>query len=224
MCFPSGVPRAGVDVVGSLQMGMLDEAIREHFDLKRRNGADPAVIAVEEREALGDPAQRDAREAQIAAERSREVAEEEVEAVVVVAEEPGAVAIVEHEVLEAPDVVAEDETVVVAPEAETVVEAEVVEAAVVEEVELPAEPPEQETQAFTIEESQEAVMPEPPARPVGAPSPPAEPQAPAAPAASEGEQPEEARDELEETPEFLEETPEHDRLWFERKPPRDFDF
>ncbi len=29
---------------------------------------------------------------------------------------------------------------------------------------------------------------------------------------------------LEETPDFLQETPEHDRLWFEQKPPRDFDF
>ena len=26
------------------------------------------------------------------------------------------------------------------------------------------------------------------------------------------------------TPDFLRETPEHDRLWFEQKPPRDFDF
>jgi hypothetical protein len=31
-------------------------------------------------------------------------------------------------------------------------------------------------------------------------------------------------DELEDTPEFLQETPEHDRLWFEQKPPKDFDF
>ena len=31
-------------------------------------------------------------------------------------------------------------------------------------------------------------------------------------------------DELEETPQFLEETPDHDRLWFEQRPPRDFDF
>jgi hypothetical protein len=31
-------------------------------------------------------------------------------------------------------------------------------------------------------------------------------------------------DVLEETPEFLEETPEHDRLWFEQRPPKDFDF
>jgi hypothetical protein len=34
----------------------------------------------------------------------------------------------------------------------------------------------------------------------------------------------EAEDLLEDTPEFLEETPEHDRLWFEQRPPRDFDF
>jgi hypothetical protein len=31
-------------------------------------------------------------------------------------------------------------------------------------------------------------------------------------------------DVLEDTPDFLQETPEHDRLWFEQKPPRDFDF
>jgi hypothetical protein len=35
--------------------------------------------------------------------------------------------------------------------------------------------------------------------------------------------PQEGEDVLEETPEFLQETPEHDRLWFEQKPPRDFD-
>jgi hypothetical protein len=33
-----------------------------------------------------------------------------------------------------------------------------------------------------------------------------------------------ADDVLEETPEFLQDTPDHDRLWFEQKPPRDFDF
>lgn len=32
------------------------------------------------------------------------------------------------------------------------------------------------------------------------------------------------QDVLEETPDFLEEAPEHDRLWFEQKPPKDFDF
>jgi hypothetical protein len=33
-------------------MGELDEAIREHLDLKRRRGADPAEVAREEQEAL----------------------------------------------------------------------------------------------------------------------------------------------------------------------------
>ena len=34
-------------------MGLLDDAIREHLDLKRRRGADPAEIERAEREALG---------------------------------------------------------------------------------------------------------------------------------------------------------------------------
>ena len=34
-------------------MGLLDDAIREHLDLKRRSGADPADIERAEREALG---------------------------------------------------------------------------------------------------------------------------------------------------------------------------
>ena len=42
-------------------MGLLDEAIREHLDLKRRRGADPAEIERAEREALG-PVRRDAGE------------------------------------------------------------------------------------------------------------------------------------------------------------------
>lgn len=33
-------------------MGLLDEAIREHLELKRRRGADPSAIAREEHEAL----------------------------------------------------------------------------------------------------------------------------------------------------------------------------
>jgi hypothetical protein len=51
----------------------------------------------------------------------------------------------------------------------------------------------------------------------------------AEPAAEEEDEPEDRprdRDEdvLEETPDFLEETPEDDELWFEQKPPKDFDF
>jgi hypothetical protein len=45
--------------------------------------------------------------------------------------------------------------------------------------------------------------------------PPAQHDAPDEPA---------GEDLLEETPEFLEETPDLVRLWFEQRPPRDFDF
>lgn len=205
-------------------MGMLDEAIRDHFDLKRRNGADPAVVAIEEREALGDPAQREAR----AAEALEEVAGETHIEAVIVSEEADGVAFVE-EVDEAPASAPVDEGVV---EESVVVSEEVgaVEVAfdrpasgdVSGEAQFEAETPEQETRQFTVEESQEAVMPGPPSRPVGAP--PAAPQDPAAAQEADVSPGEEAQDELEQTPEFLEETPEHDRLWFERKPPRDFDF
>ena len=36
-------------------MGLLDDAIREHLELKRRRGADPDEVARQENEALGDP-------------------------------------------------------------------------------------------------------------------------------------------------------------------------
>ena len=34
-------------------MGLLDDAIREHLELKRKHGADPEDLARQEREALG---------------------------------------------------------------------------------------------------------------------------------------------------------------------------
>ncbi len=43
-------------------------------------------------------------------------------------------------------------------------------------------------------------------------------------AESENAEPRHDEDVLEETPDFLEETPEDDQLWFEQKPPKDFDF
>jgi hypothetical protein len=77
----------------------------------------------------------------------------------------------------------------------------------------------------------------PPADPVEPPAPaePAEPAAPkdSEPPSAEGEQPQQQtnydpdtghEDVLEDTPEFLEESPEDDELWFEQRPPKDFDF
>jgi len=40
-------------------MGLLDDAIREHLELKRRHGADPSEVERQEQEALG-PARRGA--------------------------------------------------------------------------------------------------------------------------------------------------------------------
>lgn len=62
-----------------------------------------------------------------------------------------------------------------------------------------------------VEEEEEVAVFEP------EPAPEAEPEAEKpAPGADE--------DVLEETPDFLEEAPEDDQLWFEQKPPKDFDF
>ena len=58
-------------------MGMLDDAIREHLDLKRRQGADPTEIAQLETEALGN-------------EEDSEVEVEIVEVEEIVADEPSA--------------------------------------------------------------------------------------------------------------------------------------
>ena len=173
-------------------MGLLDDAIREHLELKRRHGADPEEVTRQEREALGAPvrgefAKPDAAEAGAPAEVDEELEDAPVDEV---AEVP--------EIAEPPEMPGE-------PEREP------------EPVEPPPaarEPePEPEPQPGTEEDPwlvEDLADPEPPRRP--------EPGAAAAPEPAEGE------DVLEETPEFLQETPEHERLWFEQKPPRDFDW
>ncbi|HEY7074433.1 MAG TPA: hypothetical protein VH418_03650 [Solirubrobacteraceae bacterium] len=145
-------------------MGLLDDAIREHLELKRQHGANPDEVARQEREALGP-----ARGGEAPAEPA------------------------EPEPVDEPD----------APEDV---------AAVAAGDELPAGEP--------------GVPEEPsPGHEAGAPGYDEdpwleeEPSAPPAPAEDAG-----SEDVLEETPEFLQETPEHDRLWFEQKPPRDFDW
>ncbi len=47
---------------------------------------------------------------------------------------------------------------------------------------------------------------------------------PGSEADADGEDSEHVEDVLEETPDFLRDTPEQERLWFEQRPPRDFDF
>jgi hypothetical protein len=55
-------------------------------------------------------------------------------------------------------------------------------------------------------------------------APPETAEEPAPVAEAEPESAHHEEDVLEETPDFLEETPEDDQLWFEQKPPKDFDF
>jgi hypothetical protein len=177
-------------------MGVLDDAIREHLELKRRHGASDEEIAQKEAEALG-PARRDFPVPQQA--------------------EPDA----EPHVDAAPD--AEPEP---AHEPEPLVDP------------LPADPLAKETVAPTVidepalePEPEQALKPEPEHEPE--PESEHEPEPEPAPfedaPAAEEEDPEPEpstadEDVLEETPEFLQDAPEHDRLWFEQKPPRDFDF
>jgi hypothetical protein len=191
-------------------MGLLDDAIKEHLELKRRHGADPGEVARLEHEALG-PARRDpapaAVEEPVAAEPAPAPADDDDLFIDDIGEHDEVPA---EERLEAPVHHIERE-----PEPEPVAQ----------EAPAPApEPPievEQPTRQFSLEEVEAATAsPDAPAEP----APPAEAEAPPAEDVVPADDEPDGEDVLEETPEFLQETPEHDRLWFEQKPPRDFDF
>jgi len=181
-------------------MGLLDDAIREHLDLKRKHGAGDDELSRQETEALG-PARRDFTPGD--ANTAEQRADDEPAAAAPAAAAPAA-----------PEPVAEpagwlDEEPGKAPfDAEP---------------QAPPPPPEPavEPVAEVAEVAEPAVEEEPaPAR--------RESQTPTQgfPALSrdDEEESEEDEDVLEDTPDFLQDTPEHDRLWFEQKPPRDFDF
>jgi hypothetical protein len=191
-----------------LRMGMLDDAIREHLELKRRRGADPEEVAREQREAL-EPIPGLAPSDGGAAEDASELGAEEASS--------------------AP---------LVDPSGQTG-SGEIARGSVAGEM-SPTAPtgPAPATEAAGAEETAEldmsTVLGDEP-RDGPAPSAartetdPADPgslewEMPAEDAAARGEAEEPDEDVLEETPDFLRETPEQERLWFEQQPPRDFDF
>ena len=131
-------------------MGLLDDAIREHLELKRKHGADPEDVARQEQEALG-PGMRN------------EFAQ--------------------------PDEPAPPLNEDAAPPE-------------------PEQPPAGYEEDPWLEDERDEVPADEALQPPPAPE-----------AERTGDE-----DVLEETPDFLQETPEHDRLWFEQKPPRDFDW
>jgi hypothetical protein len=198
-------------------MGLLDDAIREHLELKRRRGADPSEIAREETEALG-PVRREARSEDDAAPPAGSYADHDPAAL----DEPGAAYDDEP--------YADDDE----PEAYSAAADHLV----------PSDPPATHDQPYAEREDESAtpphgdpLAPQQPTREFSATEldealgstprhessiPPT--HTPPIDAVPSDEDEAENDDELEETPDFLQETPEHDRLWFEQKPPKDFDF
>jgi hypothetical protein len=162
-------------------MGVLDDAIRQHLELKRKHGAPEEELQRQEDEALG-PARREVtQQPEDADVDPGEVDAEPDEAVAAEALEPKA----DH-----PPAPGHEQPMI-------------------EPLEPVDEAHAQGGEPIADDEDQH--------EPFGSDEPFSE---------EEPEQEEEVEDGdvLEDTPDFLQETPEHDRLWFEQKPPRDFDF
>jgi hypothetical protein len=187
-------------------MGLLDDAIREHLELKRRRGADPGEVAREQREAL------DALDDQAPA-GSVGSAEEA----------PGAAVVSGAPLVDRPADTQSDPLVVGADPA-SARSADPVRAG------QPAEPAAGADETAELDMSSVLGEDLEHARDddgISAPADADEPlewEMPADTAAREAAAEEPDEDVLEETPDFLRDTPEQDRLRFEQRPPRDFDF
>jgi hypothetical protein len=201
-------------------MGLLDDAIREHLDLKRRRGADPTEIERAEREALGPvrrgpdvggddaPAASTAVESELVAPAAPpeqwEPFDEDAEL-----HEPGPAFEQEDELprYESDEHPAADEPLGATrpfdAEAETA---------------PPPHPAEVEPLPTELEPSVPPHAADPPEPPLAQHLDQETEEYELEPEEEEGD------DVLESTPEFLQDAPDHDRLWFEQRPPRDFDF
>jgi hypothetical protein len=194
-------------------MGLLDDAIREHLELKRRRGADPDEVAREEREVLVSPE----------SEAEPTQAPPDLADAAGVDEQPPAAAL--SSIHEGDLVHTSEETVEL--DMRTILENDQSEHAI--------------SRSGAAEGVSTGQRPVPAgarrsdaAPPTGDASPDSleweVPNDPGKEGDSQGQQavagaPEDTiEDVLEETPDFLRETPDQDRLWFEQQPPRDFDF
>jgi len=276
-------------------MGLLDDAIREHLDLKRRRGADPAEIERAERDALGpvrrDPVGSDGADLDHATLPDDHPVYDDEPVLDHGFEEPHGLEeppqfdapIASEPPVASPPPAAAEPPMAPPPELEYTLDQET---EVWDEFEPDApglvdtphrdHAPLHPEDSLPVEEelprSADPLDGEPigqaPPEPYAAPAPPEEPYTPPAPppeALREPEPPEpdphatqryttepppaalppdpgpgedalgsdtaeyeleeiESDDVLEETPEFLQDTPDHDRLWFEQRPPKDFDF
>ena len=216
-------------------MGVLDDAIREHLELKRKHGVPEEDLRRQEEEALG-PVRREVappgeEEASGNGETLAEIPETTAEPATGLEPSPfDGEALTQdaepHEAESEPEPFAEEAASAephAAEPVEPLPEPEEPEGTVKPEpdwFESHPEPsedhPPEESRRFERE-------PQPAEGDAGGDAPPADDAGSGAEEDLE-EEPERAGDVLEDTPDFLEETPEHDRLWFEQKPPRDFDF
>ncbi len=231
-------------------MGILDDAIREHLDLKRRRGADPSEVERLEREALG-PVRRGPHD------HDESVLDPGPSTASAYLDESG------EDWAPAPDEAPRfDEAAEYEPppaldhQAEHAAQAPLDQRAEYEaplpfdhqtEPEVPS-PPDRQTEPDTprhheiaeewhahesqavdsgapgLEPDAHAPVAPPPAGPASAPADHLDVETAEFDVEAEEFEEPEGEDVLEETPEFLQDTPDHDRLWFEQRPPRDFDF
>jgi len=205
-------------------MGVLDDAIREHLDLKRRHGAAEEDLRRQEEEALG-PARRDVAPAEDtggAAEISGEGHDGEEAA------SPDEPVVEEAAFEELAPPVATGELHEAGPGPELEDATELHEPELLDDDESPEGPLEPKADHPPLEPAEEhdPRVHTPPR--VGDTPPEGVEELDDDELLDEEDVPEDEEqdpdDVLEDTPEFLQETPEHDRLWFEQKPPRDFDF
>ncbi|GAC1437118.1 MAG: hypothetical protein NVSMB51_10090 [Solirubrobacteraceae bacterium] len=211
-------------------MGLLDDAIREHLELRRRLGADPGEVARMEQEALGPVVRGEAPASPVLPDAEHEASPAAGDAQQLDI----------HDALEDPAPVAEHDASPAAAGEPGNAEAP---GSLSPQDELGYVPPAgvgEETVEFDVEaghlaEQAPAAAPETSPAPRSAPAhEPSEeqhgghstaPEETARPAPKDMPTEQAAgEDVLEQTPEFLQETPEHDRLWFEQAPPKDFDF
>jgi hypothetical protein len=226
-------------------MGILDEAIKEHLDLKRRRGADPTEVERLEREALG-PVRRAPQEAaddMFDHEAAAGVAYPDEEAgherAEPLEEEPPA----EEQLHEEP--LPEEPLLEREPEYEAPRHHEIAEEWHAHESLHAEQTGETENVHEPVAAEGRGLEPDAPPAPAVSPAPASPPPSESRPPVPPPDQPEhlgeetaeydveaehrgerqgDGEDVLEETPEFLQDTPDHDRLWFEQRPPKDFDF
>lgn len=192
-------------------MGLLDDAIREHLELKRLRGVDPGEVARDERDALGPVQRRSGHSTDSGAEfdsdSSADQSSSETGTRTSPSPSPSAVAGVD----------ASGETHLGQETVEINMEAELADIARTESSGAEGEAPIGDVGQASGEpgDSLEWEMPGDPDREES----PREAE-PGEREADDGH----IEDVLEETPDFLRDTPEQERLWFEQRPPRDFDF